>query len=523
MTYYVSTSIPYVNAAPHLGHALEYVQADTFARYRRLVGADTYFLTGTDENSLKNVLAAEREGVPVRDLVERYSRSFRQLTEALGVANDDFIRTSADARHLDGVRKFWDACRRSGDIYQRSYRGLYCVGCEQYYTPEELVDGRCPEHLTEPQLVEEENYFFRLSRYADRLASLIDSGELRIIPESRRNEARSFLAGGLADLSISRSSARAHGWGIPVPDDASQVIYVWFDALTNYITALGYADDSEQYRRYWRDNPRRVHAIGKGILRFHAIYWPAMLLSAGEPLPTDIFVHGYLTVDGQKISKSLGNAIDPIALVQRYGVDPVRYWLLRDVPPTGDVDYTDQRLEQRYTADLANGLGNLLHRSVSMLHRYRQGIVPPTGVSSAVDHDLATLAAGLAERIAVALGEEYDPQSALSAIWELVNRVNRYVQETTPWTLAQAERTGDLVARDRLDTVLSHLIESLRVIAEALRPFLPETAERIARQLGTILGADWTLALGWNHLLVGYTVPTPWPIFPRLESMASSS
>ncbi len=517
MIYDVTTSIPYVNAAPHLGHALEFVQADVFARYRRLTSADTFLLTGTDENSLKNVLAAEREGVPVRDLVERYSRRFAELARSLDVSYDDFIRTSADPRHAAGARAFWEACQRNGDIYRRSYRGLYCVGCEQYYAPDELVNGLCPEHLTPPQVVEEENYFFRLSRYAARLAELIDSEQLRIIPDTRRNEARAFLARGVEDISISRSSARAHGWGIPVPGDPDQVMYVWFDALTNYITALGYADDAAPYRHYWVNADRRVHVIGKGILRFHAIYWPAMLLSAGVPLPTDIFVHGYLTVGGQKISKSLGNAVDPAALVARYGADAVRYWLLHDMPPTADVDFTIERLEQRYTADLANGLGNLINRTVSMLHRYRQGIVPCPGPLSALDREVESVAAGLADRLRVAVGDAYDPQTALVAIWEVIARANRYVQETAPWTLAQLELAGDTTARGRLDTVLAGLVETLRIVAEVLRPFLPMAAERVANQLGTTHALDWLDALRWGYRLTGWKTPPAMPLFPRLE------
>jgi methionyl-tRNA synthetase len=516
MAYYATTSIPYVNAAPHLGHALEYVQADALARFRRLIGDDTYFLTGTDDNSLKNVLAAEREGLPTAALVERNARTFRDLAAALNVSHDGFIRTSIDPRHASGVRKLWEACRQHGDIYTKLYRGLYCVGCEQFYTPDELIDGLCPEHLTPPEVVEEENYFFRLSRYGERLLALIDLGELRILPESRRNEVRSFVAAGLADISISRSAARARGWGIPVPGDPSQVVYVWFDALTNYITALGYAENAELYRRYWLANPNRTHLIGKGIVRFHAVYWPAMLLSAGEPLPTTLWVHGYLTVDGQKISKSLGNAVDPLGLVQRYGVDPVRYWLLREVPPFGDTDYTQDKLERRYYADLANDLGNLLNRTVSMLHRYRGGVIPLVGELAPADRRLVDLAAGLPERIRASVERDLDPQAALVVIWELVGAANRYVEESVPWTLARVERAADPAATDRLDAVLANLAEACRIIAEALRPFLPATAERIAAGLGTSLGDDWLVGLTWGQTLNGRTVARPQPIFPRL-------
>lgn len=516
--YYITTAIPYVNALPHIGFALEIVQTDAFARYHRLLEEDTHFLTGTDENSLKNVLAAEREGIPVRALIDRYASVYVELTRVLDISNDDFIRTAADPRHGVGARAFWEACDRNDDIYKQTYVGLYCVGCEQFYTDDELVDGRCPEHGTVPEWVEEENYFFRLSRYGDQLAELIDSGQLRIIPETRRNEVRSFIAQGLQDFSISRSRGRAREWGIEVPGDPSQVMYVWFDALTNYITALGYGSDAALYQRYWVENQERVHVIGKGITRFHAVYWPAMLLSAGQPVPATIFVHGYLTVGGAKISKSLGNVIDPLALAGQYGADPLRYWLLRGVPPTEDTDFTIEKFERRYNADLANDLGNLLQRTVSMIHRYRKGQIPEPGAAEAVDRDLEATASDLTGRIHSAMGEDYDPQSALTAIWDLVVRANRYVEQTAPWVLAKAARSGDTTAAQRLDTVLYHLAESLRLTAQALRPFLPSTAERMAEQLGVSLATEsWVTALGWGRLAPGTQAAEPHPIFPKIE------
>jgi len=302
-TYYVTTSIPYVNATPHLGFALELVQADVFARYHRLRGDDTRFLTGTDENSLTNVLAAEAEGVPVGELVDRNAEVFRGLPALLDASTDDFIRTARDERHRTGAARFWEACAANGDVHQRQYCGLYCVRCERFYAEDELVGGLCPVHEIPLEVVEEENYFFRLSRYGDKLLELIDSGQLRIIPETRRNEVRSFVARGLEDFSLSRSRTRARGWGVEVPGDPDQVMYVWFDALANYITALNYGGDQSLYRHYWVENPERVHVIGKGILRFHAVYWPAILESAGQPWPTTIFVHDYLTVGGTKIGK----------------------------------------------------------------------------------------------------------------------------------------------------------------------------------------------------------------------------
>ncbi|MGA7671368.1 MAG: methionine--tRNA ligase [Nitrolancea sp.] len=517
--FYITTSIPYVNARPHIGHALEFVQTDAFARFHRLMGDDTRFLTGTDENSLTNVLAAEREGISTAKLVERNAATFVELTEILDISNDDFIRTAVEERHVEGARKLWQACADNGDIYKKHYSGLYCVRCEQFYTEDELDNGLCPEHHIPPELVEEENYFFRLSNYGDKLLELIDSGELRIIPETRRNEVRSFVARGLEDFSLSRSRTRARGWGVEVPNDPGQVMYVWFDALANYITALNYGLDGDLYHTYWIDNPERVHVIGKGILRFHAVYWPGMLLSAGQPLPSTVFVHGYLTIDGEKMSKSLGNVVDPADLVERYGSEAVRYWMLREVPPTGDADYTDEKLERRFNADLANDLGNLLNRTVSMIQRYRGGAVPaPAGKGETLGTD------DLSAQIKTAMAQDYDPQSALSAIFDSVVRANRYVEETAPWVLSKSERAGDEAARGNLDTALYSLAETLRVVAVALRPFLPQTSQRIAEQLGVSSShRSWNEELVWGQIEPGTQVAKPQPIFPKLEAPVAES
>src|SRR5580704_18963266 len=342
---YITTTIPYVNARPHIGFALELVQADVLARYRRGCGDAVRFQAGTDDNSLKNVLAAEAAGVEVQEFVDRNAEAFVALGDALSLTVDDVIRTSRDPRHRPGVERFWRAC--SADLYRQRYEGLYCTGCEQFYRAAELCDGRCPEHETVPQQVTEENWFFRLSRYAEPLREAITSGRLRIEPVGRRNEVLAFIDGGLEDFSVSRPAMRAGGWGIPVPGDTSQVIYVWFDALCNYITALGYGTDGDAYRRWWVSAGRRVHLLGKGVLRFHAVYWPAMLLSSGQSLPTDIVVHDYLTAGGQKISKSSGSSADPVALAAEYGTDAVRWWLLREVPRVGDADFTIERMIAR--------------------------------------------------------------------------------------------------------------------------------------------------------------------------------
>jgi methionyl-tRNA synthetase len=500
MPTFVTTSLPYVNGAPHIGHALEFVQADAFVRFRRLTGEDTRFLSGTDDNSLKNVLAAEREGLPVPALIERNSATFQRLLQALDVSNDDFIRTSIDQRHIDGARRVWTACDRAGDLYRRHYRGLYCVGCEQFYAPDDLQQGVCPEHLCPLEALEEDNYFFRLSRYTDQLIDLIDSGRLRIVPAARRNEVRSFLSGGLQDISVSRTRTRARGWGIPVPGDDEQVLYVWFDALTNYVTALDYATDGPLFDRYWCAAQERLHVIGKGITRFHAVYWPALLLSAGLPLPTTIFVHGYLTIGGEKIGKSRGNVVDPLALIERIGSDALRYWLLRAVPPTGDADYTDDKLEQVYSADLAKDLGNLVQRTLSLLGRYCEQRIPAPGGGP-------DLAPGLRNTLGQTVGRDLDPRAALSAIWDIVSRANRYAEATAPW------RETDPVRRA---AALFTLAESVRVIGEALRPFLPRTSGRIFMQLGIAPEQDWLAALSWGRLVPGTLVDAPRQLFPRL-------
>jgi methionyl-tRNA synthetase len=518
--WYITTSIPYVNAKPHLGHAQEFVETDMLARYHRMISDDTRFLSGTDDNSLKNVQAAEKLGVSTQELVNNNADQFYALREALNLSFDDFIRTSTDPRHTPGVQKLWEACNRNGDIYKKGYEGLYCVGCEQFYTESELKDGLCPEHLTPPELVKEENYFFRLSRYQDTLREMIESDRIRVLPQSRKNEILSFIRQGLVDFSVSRSRARARGWGIPVPGDPEQVIYVWFDALGNYITALDYASDGPLYQRYWVENPNRVHVIGKGIIRFHAVYWPAMLLSAGVPVPTQILVHSYVTLSGGKISKSLGNVIDPLELANQYGTDPVRYYLLREVRSTEDSDFTYERFIRAYNSELADQLGNLLQRVVSMVGRYFDKTVPAPGADEELDRSLLNVAGQLPEQVAAALNR-FALHDAIGAVWELVGAANKYVEDTKPWELAkQRKASGPEAAQaaERLATTLYNLVEALRLIAHHLYPFLPGTAEKIANQLGIELERDgeWSRATAWGGYPVGRQLQPGGIIFPKI-------
>jgi methionyl-tRNA synthetase len=523
---YLSTTIPYVNARPHVGHALELVQADVLARHHRRIGDEVRLQSGTDDNSLKNVLAAQREGISTKELVNRNASAFASLREQLSLSFDDFIRTSTDPRHRPGVERLWRACAASGDLYRRDYHGLYCVGCEQFYAEDELTHGTCPEHKTRPDQVTEENWFFRLSRYASRLREEISSGRLRIEPAGRRNEVLGFIDGGLADFSVSRSVQRAGGWGIGVPGDPSQVIYVWWDALANYVTALGY-DGGSDYQRWWVEAGRRVHVVGKGVLRFHAVYWPAILLSAGAPLPTEIFVHDYLTAGGSKISKSVASQepTDPAALADAYGVDALRWWLLRDVPRAGDTDFTVDRLIGRANADLANGLGNLVSRVGSIAYHYRDGVVRPCrrpdGTSrwlaaasdgrvpgsdaSAVEWpadavDLLAAVERTPDAVRAALAR-FDFRAAATAVYEIVVQANRYVEAAEPWHLGRAERAGDRSAGLRLDQVLGALVAACQVLAGEIWPFLPDLAARVATAVDDF----------------GGRLPKPQRVFPRIE------
>jgi methionyl-tRNA synthetase len=473
-TTYLTVAIPYVNAEPHLGYAYELVLADIHARACRLDGANVRFLGGTDDYSLKNVIAAEDAGVPVREFVDSHARRFEDLRAPLDLSFDDFIRTSADRRHVPAVHHLWNAALANGDLYKQPYEGDYCVGCERFYAPDELDHGRCPEHLRPVDHVTEENWFFRLSRYQDQLVDLIETDAIAVSPAPFRNEILAFVRSGLDDISVSRSNERARGWGVRVPNDASQVIYVWFDALTNYISALDYGQpDAERYRTWWTNADDRTHVIGKGILRFHAVYWPAFLLAAGEPLPTHIRVHPYLTLGQLKLSKSTGTRVDPTHITSAYGSDVLRWWFCRDVAETADTDFTVERLVKRANEDLAGGVGNIISRIVSLLHRHRNGLPP--------DPEAAPLAAvaDLPARTRLLL-RSFELRQAAQAIVDAVSALNQHLEETAPWKLAK-----DPTAARELDAVLSQQLATARVIVDALEPITPSLVQRARAQLTT--------------------------------------
>ncbi len=486
--WYVTTAIPYVNAAPHIGFALELIQADVLARYRRSQGYAVRFQTGSDENSLKNVQAAEAAGRDLEAFVAENAGRFRALGPALDLSVDDFIRTSTEPRHRSGVERLWSACAASGDIYKKAYSGLYCLDCEQFYKLAELPDGLCPEHRVPLEEVSEENYFFRLSRYRDRLRDAIASGALKIEPAGRRNEVLGWLGAGLEDFSISRGAARARGWGIPVPGDPDQVVYVWFDALGNYVTALGYGDEGAAFRRFWCDAAAREHVIGKGITRFHAVYWPALLLSAGLPLPTRIFVHGYVTLEGRKIGKTAGNAVDPLPLAEAYGSDALRYYLLRHIRSTEDGDFNRERFRRAYESELAGQFGNLVHRTLRMIEAYLGGAVPAPAEGATEPGPLSRAARRLPETVGEDI-ERFAFSAALSSIWKAVALANKYVADCEPWSLAAQARAAEdetqaLAAQTRLRHCLAELSTLLRVIGRCLAFFLPATSERLLEQIG---------------------------------------
>jgi methionyl-tRNA synthetase len=462
--FYVTTAIDYVNAKVHLGHSLEKVQADVLARYHRTLGKDVFFLTGTDENAQKNVLAAEKEGISPKKFVDQNANFAKNLWKKFNISFDYFIRTTNKKIHWPGVKKLWIKCKERGDIYKKSYTGLYCTGCEAFLREKDLKDGLCPYHLKKPEVVSEENYFFRLSKYQKELERIIEKDEIEIFPRERKNEVLSFIRSGLEDFSISRPRERMRGWGIPVPGDRSQIIYVWFDALTNYISAIGYGRDEKTFKKYW---PADLHVIGKDILKFHAIYWPAMLLSAKIELPRRILIHGFITVAGQKMSKSLGNIVNPLEIIEKYGADSLRYFLLRESSPFEDLDFTFEKFKKRYNSDLAAGIGNLVARIIGMSKRLKVKKTKKKIENSELREEVEKAN----QKWKTSL-EEFKFNEALISIWDLISFCDKFIQEKKPWEKKEKE-------------VVSDLLITLEEISKMLYPLLPETSERILKQIET--------------------------------------
>lgn len=478
--FYIHCAIPYVNAAPHIGHALEFVQTDVIARYHRIIGDEVLSLTGADENALKNVQAAEAVGVDVQTLVDKNSELFKQLLEKLNTKFDIFQRGSDKEKHFPSSQKLWKLCEKAGDIYKRKYKGLYCVGCEAFYTMSELDEkGECYEHSGKKlEEIEEENYFFRLSKYQDKIIKLIELGDYQIIPGKRRNEVLSFLKSGLEDISISRTNERAKNWGVPVPNGSGQIMYVWFDALNIYQSGVGFGWNEKKYKKWW---PADVEVIGKGILRFHAIYWIAFLLSAGLPTPKSLLVHDYITVEGQKMSKTLGNVIDPIDLIEKYGADALRLYFLKHVSPFADGDFSEKKFIEVYNADLANGLGNLVSRVAKLLEKENFQSLNVGKISSHII-SIAEYSQAL---------NDFRFNDALNFVWERIDELDKFINNEKPWDLIKNHDK-------RLKGVLSHAVDQIQEIAVLLEPFLPETAKKIEEQFK------------------GPKVKSTEPLFPRL-------
>jgi len=508
--YYVTTPIYYVNDDPHLGHLYTTVAADVLARHQRMSGRETFFLTGVDEHGQKVQQAAEARGITPLALADGVVARYQDLWPKFSISHDDFIRTSSD-RHKTGVAAMWRRLRDRGALYKGFYEDWYCVPCETYWTETQLHDhgdqGLCPDCNRVVERVQEESWFFRLSDYQQPLLDYIDAHPDFIGPDSRCNEVRSFVAGGLNDLSVSRTT---FDWGVAVPDDDGHVVYVWIDALTNYLSALGFPDENDPRMKFW---PASVHLIGKDILRFHAVYWPAMLMAADLPLPQRIFAHGWWTVNGEKMSKSKGNALSPDAMLADVDADVIRYFLLREVPFGHDGDFSSDALKRRYNSELANDLGNMLNRSLSMLFKYRQGVLGE--VVQEESQDRAWIAAIESMQLEVdGLMQKQAFHLALERVNEVVRLGNRYVEDNAPWSLAKQQQDA------RLDCVLYHLIEGLRLVVLQLAPFMPN---KCAQMMAQIMGSDATEEPclrsqgGWGLLAAGHQCVKPSPVFPRMD------
>ena len=504
--FYLTTAIDYVNSKPHLGTAYEKIAADVVARYKRLKGYDTYFLMGNDEHS-QNVAARAKElNLDVMDYCDQMEEEFRLTWKMLHISFDDFIRTT-DPRHISTVNELLQKIHRKGDIYKGKYQGWYCVSCEAFYQSKDLTDGKCPSHGTIPGWITEENYFFSLSRYREQLLHHIEEHPEFVLPEVRRNEIVNVLKSGLEDTSISRSGTP---WGIPLPFDKKSVVYVWFDALINYVSGIGFSDNTERYHRYW---PADLHIIGKDITRFHCIIWPAMLLSADIPLPKSIFGHGFVKLRGEKMSKTTGTILDPLRLAETYGADPLRYFLISEIPFDRDGDFSLERFKERFNSDLANDYGNLVSRSLTMVDKYQKGRVVLTTKASD-DTYLQDIAEGLLARYQQAM-ESYQLHQGIRVAWELIRGANLYIDSHKPWLLAKDTTKGE-----RLAEVLFNLIEAIRQVTILLKPIMPVKTKQVWQQLG--LASDFEQVTfkeleEWGKVPSDTVVKPGQALFPRIE------